>query len=60
MVQVGNSMILDTSTRDGATWHREIINGVEIDVIKEGCNITSGYPTGGLDMIPPGGFAKPK
>jgi len=27
--------------------HRNIINGVEIDVIKQGDNVISGYPVGG-------------
>ncbi len=33
--------------RDNLTLHRGIINGVEIDVIKDGSIVTSGYPTGG-------------
>ncbi|WP_244648363.1 EndoU domain-containing protein [Ruminiclostridium herbifermentans] len=33
--------------RDNLTLHRGIVNGVEIDVIKDGNNVISGYPTGG-------------
>lgn len=33
--------------RDASTLHRGIVNGVEIDVIKIGDNVISGYPTGG-------------
>lgn len=42
--------VSDTPTigvRDNLTLHRGIVNGVEIDVIKEGNNAVSGYPTGG-------------
>lgn len=44
--------------RDGATWHRAIVDGVEIDVIKLGDNIVSGYPTGKVNEPIPGGFTK--
>ncbi len=40
----------DTPTigvRDNLTLHRGSVNGVEIDVIKEGNKVISGYPTGG-------------
>ncbi|WP_155924349.1 hypothetical protein [Bacillus sp. UNC437CL72CviS29] len=33
--------------RDGATLHRDTINGVQIEVIKIGDEVVSGYPTGG-------------
>ncbi|WP_231382366.1 MULTISPECIES: EndoU domain-containing protein [Bacillus] len=33
---IGNSKAISTRARDGATWHRGTIDGVEIDVIKKG------------------------
>ncbi len=42
--------------RDGATWHRQIIDGVEIDVIKLGDDVISGYPTGKTGAPNPSGF----
>ncbi|MFC6335235.1 hypothetical protein ACFP56_21650 [Paenibacillus septentrionalis] len=42
--------------RDGATWHRATINGVEIDLIKVGDDVTSGYPTGTINASRPSGF----
>jgi len=44
---VGNKPAIGIRARDGATLHRSIVNGVEIEVIKIGNNVTSGYPTGG-------------
>ena len=55
---VGNSPIISVRGRDGATWHRAIVDGVEIDVIKLGDNIVSGYPTGKVNAPIPGGFTK--
>lgn len=52
----GDSPVLATRARDGATFHRQIINGVEIDVIKIGNNVTSGYPTGTVGAPYPSGF----
>jgi hypothetical protein len=43
---VGNTPAIATRIRDGVTWHRAVRDGVEIDVIKLGDNVTSGYPTG--------------
>ncbi|WYJ87672.1 hypothetical protein A5866_002796 [Enterococcus sp. 12C11_DIV0727] len=55
---VGNSPTISVRGRDGATWHRAIADGVEIDVIKLGDNIVSGYPTGKVNAPIPGGFTK--
>ena len=37
--------------RDGATYHRQIVDGVEVAVVKEGGQVTSGFPTGTKDFI---------
>ncbi|WP_163185593.1 hypothetical protein [Clostridium sporogenes] len=42
--------------RDEATCHRQIIDGVEIDVIKLGDDVISGYPTGKINAPKPSGF----
>jgi hypothetical protein len=42
---VGNTSAV--GIRDNLTLHRGTINGVQIDVIKDGANVISGYPTGG-------------
>lgn len=42
---VGDTPVI--GVRDNLTLHRGFVNGVEIDVIKEGNNVISGYPTGG-------------
>ncbi len=57
--QVGESPPVGVRGRDGATWHRQTVDGVEWDVIKDSTgNVTSSYPTGGnADLI--GGFAPP-
>ena len=44
---VGDTPPIGFRPRDGATLHRDIINGVQIEVIKVGPDVTSGYPTGG-------------
>ena len=44
---VGDTPPIGFRQRDGATLHRDIINGVQIEVIKVGSDVTSGYPTGG-------------
>lgn len=54
--QVGNSPTIATRTRDGATFHRGIIDRVEIDVIKIGDNVVSGYSTGKVNAPKPSGF----
>lgn len=56
IIEVGNTPALSTRLRDGATWHRATINGVEIDVIKIGDKVTSGYPTGTMNAPRPSGF----
>ena len=53
---VGDSPIIAVRGRDGATWHRKIIDGVEIDVIKLGDDVVSGYPTGKVNALKPSGF----
>lgn len=54
--KVGDSRVLSVRVRDGATWHRQIIDGVEIDVIKLGNSVISGYPTGNVNAPRPLGF----
>ena len=54
--QVGDSPVRSVRERDGATWHRQIIDGVEIDVIKLGDDVISGYPTGKTGAPNPSGF----
>ena len=44
--QVGDSPALALRTSDNATLHQGVVNGVEIEVIKVGDNVTAGYPTG--------------
>ncbi|MEK3682888.1 EndoU domain-containing protein [Paenibacillus sp. FSL R10-2736] len=53
---VGNTPAISKRLRDGATWHRATINGIEIDVIKVGEDVTSGYPTGTINAPRPSGF----
>ncbi|EPT2577490.1 EndoU domain-containing protein, partial [Listeria monocytogenes] len=55
---IGDSSPIRVRERDGASLHRAIIEGVEIDVIKLGDNIISGYPTGQVNAPFPGGFTK--
>ena len=45
--QIGNTKPIGVRPSTGETLHRGTINGVEIDVIKSGNNITAGYPVGG-------------
>ena len=54
--EVGDSPIVSIRGRDGATWHRKVIDGVEIDVIKLGDDVVSGYPTGKINAPKPSGF----
>ncbi|MGM0220010.1 EndoU domain-containing protein [Enterococcus sp. AZ126] len=56
--EISNSSPISVRGRDGATFHRGIVDGVEIDVIKLGDNIISGYPTGQVNAPIPGGFTK--
>ncbi|WP_242850152.1 EndoU domain-containing protein, partial [Clostridium polynesiense] len=54
--QVGDTPSLGLRASDGATFHRGIVNGVEVEVVKVGNNVISGYPTGGGSMVIPTGF----
>lgn len=54
ILEIGDNPPIAYRPRDGATLHRAIIDGVEIEVIKEGNIVTSGYPTGGTGI--PDGF----
>ncbi|MBE6034656.1 MAG: hypothetical protein E7222_08160 [Clostridiales bacterium] len=54
--EVGDSPVISVRSRDGATWHRQIIGGIEIDVIKIGDDVISGYPTGTINAPKPSGF----
>jgi len=45
--KVGDMPHIGARASDGATLHRGAVNGVQIEVIKIGDNVTSGYPTGG-------------
>ncbi len=45
---VGASSPIGVRTSDGAMLYRDIIDGVQIEVIKIGDTVISGYPTGGL------------
>ncbi|MOA34567.1 hypothetical protein D3C78_1559450 [compost metagenome] len=56
VTKVGNTPAISTRLRDGTTWHRAIIDGVEIDVLKIGDDVTSAYPTGTVNGALPAGF----
>ncbi|WP_255295589.1 EndoU domain-containing protein [Bacillus cereus] len=58
ITDIGNSSPSSIRGRVGATFQREIIDGVEIDVIKIGDNVVSGYLTGQINAPLPGGFTK--
>ncbi|MFU8646650.1 EndoU domain-containing protein [Lysinibacillus sp. RSDA_15] len=58
ITDIGNSPSISIRGRDGATLHRGIVDGVEIDVIKIGDTVVSGYPTGQINAPLPGGFSK--
>ncbi|WP_201262226.1 EndoU domain-containing protein [Lysinibacillus mangiferihumi] len=58
ITDIGNSPPISIRGRDGATFHRGIIDGVEIDVIKIGDTVVSGYPTGQINAPLSGGFSK--
>ena len=53
---VGSTDPIGVRSTDGATLHRGIVNGVQIEVIKIGHDVVSGYPTGGLANGLPNGF----
>lgn len=55
---VGNTPAIGQRPSDGATLHRITIDGVQIEVIKIGDVITSGYPTGGNAIKLLDGFQK--
>ncbi|WP_234007901.1 EndoU domain-containing protein [Lysinibacillus sp. FJAT-14745] len=57
ITDIGNSPSISIRGRDGATLHRGIVDGVEIDVIKIGDTVVSGYPTGQINAPLPGGFS---
>ncbi len=45
---VGDTSPIGVRASDGAMLYRDIIDEVQIEVIKIGDTVTSGYPTGGL------------
>ncbi|WP_176700585.1 EndoU domain-containing protein [Gilliamella sp. App4-10] len=45
--KIGNTKPIGVRPSTGETLHRGTVNGVEIDVIKKGNNITAAYPIGG-------------
>ena len=45
--QVGSTKPVAIRISDKHTLYRDTINGVQIEVIKHGKNVTSAYPTGG-------------
>lgn len=54
--EVGDTPVISTRTSDGFTLHRGVVDGVAIEVIKQGREVIAGYPTGGGFPAPPGGF----
>nr|WP_277395793.1 PAAR domain-containing protein [Aggregatibacter actinomycetemcomitans] len=52
----GDSTPIGTRPRDGATLHRKTVDGVQIEVIKIGDDVVSGYPTGGTSTQLLSGF----
>jgi hypothetical protein len=46
--QIGNTDPLVIRINDRSSLHRGVVNGVEIEVIKIGDDVTSAYPTGGI------------
>lgn len=45
---MGDSSPIGVRASDGAMLYRDIIDGVQIEVIEIGNTVTSGYPTGGV------------
>jgi hypothetical protein len=45
--RVGGMPAIARRAADGTTFHRAIVNGVEIEVVKIGNKVTAAYPTGG-------------
>ena len=52
----GDTTPIGTRPRDGAILHRKTVDGVQIEVIKIGDDVVSGYPTGGTSTHLPSGF----
>lgn len=46
---VSDSKPIGIRASDRAILHRNVINGVQVEVIKLGDKVVSGYPTGGLN-----------
>ena len=46
--QVGETPSIGKRVSDGVTLHRGFVNGVQVEVMKVGDAVTSGYPTGGV------------
>lgn len=53
---VGNGLPIGYRARDGATIFRSTIDGVQVEVIKIGDSVNSGYPAGGGATGLPAGF----
>lgn len=47
---VGDTSPIAIRESDGSTLHRATVNGVQIEVMKIGSDVTAGYPTGGGAM----------
>ena len=56
VTRVGNTQPIGVRAHDGAKIYRATIDGVQIEVIKIGNNVTSAYPTGGGATGLPAGF----
>jgi RHS repeat-associated protein len=46
--KIGNTDPLVMRINDRSSLHRGVVNGVELEVIKKGDDVTSAYPTGGI------------
>lgn len=56
--EVGNGQEIAIRSRDNAKLYRQVVGGVEIEVIKIGDDVVSGYPTGGNTIGILAGFTK--
>ena len=54
--QVGDGVPIGKRIADNSYLYRDIIDGVQIEVIKQGNNVIAGYPTGGGTTGLPTGF----
>ena len=54
--QVGDGVPIGKRIADNSYLYRDIIDGVQIEVIKQGNNVIAGYPTGGGTIGLPTGF----